>query len=91
MDENEIMTVMEEMIRQLFAKVIDVELDAKFPRMTYQEAVSRYGIDRPDLRIPLELVDIADDMKDVDFKVFSAPANDPKGRVVAMRVPTREI
>jgi aspartyl-tRNA synthetase len=87
MDENEIMEVMEEMIRQLFSKVINVELDAKFPRMTHQEAVSRYGIDRPDLRIPLELVDIADDMKAVDFKVFSAPANDPLGRVVAMRVP----
>jgi aspartyl-tRNA synthetase len=87
MDENEIMNVMEEMIRQLFDKVIDVKLDAVFPRMTHQEAISRYGIDRPDLRIPLELVDIADDMKDVDFKVFSAPANDPKGRVVAMRVP----
>lgn len=87
MDENEIMTVMEEMIRQLFAKVINVELDAKFPRMSYQEAVSRFGVDRPDLRISLELVDIADDMKNVDFKVFSAPANDPKGRVVAMRVP----
>jgi aspartyl-tRNA synthetase len=87
MNENEIMTVMEEMIRQLFAKVINVELDAQFPRMSYQEAVSRFGVDRPDLRIPLELVDIADDMKSVDFKVFSAPANDPKGRVVAMRVP----
>ena len=87
MDENEIMEIMEEMIRQLFAKVIDVELDAQFPRISYQEAISRYGIDRPDLRIPLELVDIADDMKTVDFKVFSAPANDPKGRVVAMRVP----
>ncbi|MEI7997430.1 MAG: aspartate--tRNA ligase [Methylococcaceae bacterium] len=87
MDENEIMEVMEEMIRQLFAKVIDVELDAKFPRISYQEALSRYGIDRPDLRIPLELVDIAEDMKAVDFKVFSVPANDPKGRVVAMRVP----
>ncbi len=87
MNEDEIMTIMEEMIRQLFAKVINVELDAKFPRMSYQEAVSKYGIDRPDLRIPLELVDIADDMKAVDFKVFSAPANDPKGRVVAMRVP----
>ncbi|MDA1343615.1 MAG: aspartate--tRNA ligase [Proteobacteria bacterium] len=87
MNEDEIMSVMEEMIRQLFAKVINVELDAKFPRMSYQEAVSKYGIDRPDLRIPLELVDIADDMKDVDFKVFSAPANDPKGRVVALRIP----
>jgi aspartyl-tRNA synthetase len=87
MDENEIMHIMEEMIRQLFIKVIGVNLGDKFPRMTHQEAVSRYGIDRPDLRIPMELVDIADDMKDVDFKVFSAPANDPKGRVVAMRVP----
>jgi aspartyl-tRNA synthetase len=87
MNEDEIMTIMEEMIRQLFAKVINVDLDAKFPRMSYQEAVSKYGIDRPDLRIPLELADIADDMKVVDFKVFSAPANDPKGRVVAMRVP----
>jgi aspartyl-tRNA synthetase len=87
MDENEIMHVMEEMIRQLFAKVIGVNLGAKFPRMTYQEAISRYGIDRPDLRIPLELVDIAEDMKEVDFKVFSAPANDPQGRVVAMRLP----
>lgn len=87
MNEDEIMEVMEEMIRQLFAKIIDVQLDAKFPRMTYQEAISRYGIDRPDLRIPLELVDIAEDMQHVDFKVFSAPANDPKGRVVAMRIP----
>jgi aspartyl-tRNA synthetase len=87
MTEDEIMTIMEEMIRQLFAKVINVALDAEFPRISYQEAISKYGIDRPDLRIPLELVDIADDMKAVDFKVFSAPANDPKGRVVALRVP----
>ncbi len=87
MTEDEIMAIMEEMIRQLFAKVINVGLDAVFPRMTYREAVSRFGVDRPDLRIPLELVDVADDLKDVDFKVFSGPANDPKGRVVAMRVP----
>lgn len=87
MDEHEIMHVMEEMIRQLFIKVIGVNLGDKFPCMTHQEAISRYGIDRPDLRIPLELVDIAEDMKNVDFQVFSAPANDPKGRVVAMRVP----
>ncbi|TRX00460.1 aspartate--tRNA ligase [Candidatus Methylobacter oryzae] len=87
MDENEIMHVMEEMIRQLFIKVVGVNLGDKFPRMTHKEAISRYGIDRPDLRIPLELVDIAEDMKNVDFQVFSAPANDPKGRVVAMRVP----
>jgi aspartyl-tRNA synthetase len=87
MDENEIMHIMEEMIRQLFQKVIGVNLGAYFPRMTHQEAISKYGIDRPDLRIPLELVDIAEDMKHVDFKVFSAPANDPQGRVVAMRLP----
>jgi aspartyl-tRNA synthetase len=87
MDENEIMHIMEEMIRQLFQKVIGVNLGAHFPRMTHQEAISKYGIDRPDLRIPLELVDIAEDMKNVDFKVFSAPANDPQGRVVAMRLP----
>ena len=87
MNENEIMNVMEEMIRQLFDKVINVQLDSVFPRMTYAESMSRFGVDRPDLRIPLELVDIGEDMKAVDFKVFSAPANDPKGRVVAMRVP----
>jgi aspartyl-tRNA synthetase len=87
MTEDEIMNIMEEMIRQLFAKVINVKLDDVFPRMTYQESMSRFGVDRPDLRIPLELVDIADEMKDVDFKVFSGPANDPKGRVVALRLP----
>ncbi|WP_027158296.1 aspartate--tRNA ligase [Methylobacter luteus] len=87
MDENEIMEIMEEMIRQLFAEIINVQLDATFSRMTYQEAMSRFGVDRPDLRIPLELVDIADEMKAVDFKVFSGPANDPNGRVVAMRLP----
>ena len=87
MNENEIMNVMEEMIRQLFDKVINVQLDSVFPRMTYAESMSRFGVDRPDLRIPLELVDIGEDMKAVDFNVFSAPANDSKGRVVAMRVP----
>ena len=87
MTEDDIMDIMEEMIRQLFANIINVELDAVFPRMTYQEAIARFGIDRPDLRIPLELVDIAEYMKEVDFKVFSGPAFDPQGRVVAMRVP----
>ena len=87
MTENQIMNIMEEMIRQLFAKVINVELDAIFPRMTYAESMSRFGVDRPDLRIPLELVDIGDFMKDVEFKVFSSAANDEKSRVVAMRVP----
>ncbi len=87
MNEDEIMALMEEMIRQLFKEVLNVELDAEFPVMSYQEAMSRYGSDRPDLRIPLELVDIADEMKDVDFKVFSGPANDADGRVVALRLP----
>ena len=87
MTENQIMNIMEEMIRQLFAKVINVELDVVFPRMTYAESMSRFGVDRPDLRIPLELVDIGDFMKDVEFKVFSSAANDEKSRVVAMRVP----
>ena len=87
MNEDEIMALMEEMISQLFKEVLDVELDAEFPVMSYQEAMSRYGSDRPDLRIPLELVDIADEMKDVDFKVFSGPANDADGRVVALRLP----
>ena len=67
--------------------IIDVDLGNKFPVMSYAEAMRRYGSDRPDLRIPLELVDIADEMREVDFKVFSGPANDPHGRVVAMRVP----
>lgn len=91
MTEDEIMVITEEMIRQLFKQVINVDLGDEFPRMTYSEAMSRFGIDRPDLRIPLELVDIAEFMKEVDFKVFSAPANDPKGRVVALRVPNADL
>ncbi|MFZ2725235.1 MAG: aspartate--tRNA ligase [Methylococcaceae bacterium] len=91
MTEDEIMVITEEMIRQLFKQVINVDLGDQFPRMTYAEAMSRFGIDRPDLRIPLELVDIAEFMKEVDFKVFSAPANDPKGRVVALRVPNADL
>jgi len=87
MSEENIMEVMEEMIRQLFSEIIDVDLGNKFPIMTYQEAMQRYGSDKPDLRIPLELVDIADEMKNVDFKVFSGPANDEKGRVVALKIP----
>ncbi len=87
MNEDEIMTVMENMIRQLFKDIIGVNLDKQFPHMTYQEAMSRFGSDKPDLRIPLELVDIAEEMKEVEFKVFSGPANDSKGRVVALRIP----
>jgi len=87
MNEDKIMAVMEDMMRGLFKDVIDVDLGDSFPQMTYAEAMSRFGSDKPDLRIPLELVDIADEMKGVDFKVFSGPANDPKGRVAALRVP----
>ncbi|WP_426992788.1 aspartate--tRNA ligase [Methylomonas sp. CM2] len=87
MNEEDIMAVMEEMIRRLFKDIINVDLGDPFPVMTYEEAMRRYGSDRPDLRIPLELVDIADEMKNVEFKVFSGPANDPNGRVVAMKLP----
>ncbi|MBI5462601.1 MAG: aspartate--tRNA ligase [Gammaproteobacteria bacterium] len=87
LNEDEIMGLMEEMIRELFAQVLDVTLPTPFPRMTYAEAMRRYGVDKPDLRIPLELVDVADLMQDVEFKVFAAPAKDPKGRVTALRLP----
>jgi len=85
LDEDQIMSISENMIRGVFKQHLDVELPA-FPRMTYEEAIRRFGIDRPDLRIPLELVDIADLMKDVEFKVFNAPANDPASRVVVLKV-----
>ena len=86
MDEEQIMTIMEEMISHVFRSHLDTELE-EFPRMTHAEAMTRYGSDKPDLRIDLELVDIADLMKEVDFKVFSVPANDSESRVVALRVP----
>ncbi|MCW8845911.1 MAG: aspartate--tRNA ligase, partial [Gammaproteobacteria bacterium] len=87
MSEEQIMQVMENMIRSLFKEVLDVDLPDPFPRMTWQESVDRFGVDRPDLRNPLELVDVGDLLKDADFKVFSGPANDPEGRVVALKVP----
>ncbi len=86
-DETALTGMMEAMIRQLFREVLGVLLPEPFPRMSYQEAIRRFGSDRPDLRIPLELVDVADLMKDVDFKVFAGPARDPHGRVVALRLP----
>ena len=79
-DEEEIMSITENMIRDLFANVLEVPLPNPFPRMTHEEAMLRYGSDKPDLRIDMELVDINDIMKDVDFKVFSGPANDENGR-----------
>lgn len=86
MDEEQIMTTMEGMISGVFKKHLGIDL-GEFPRMPFSEAMNRYGSDKPDLRIDLELVDIADLMKDVDFKVFSGPANDAESRVVALRVP----
>jgi aspartyl-tRNA synthetase len=86
MTEDQVMATMESMIRGLFREVGGIELPA-LPRMTYAEAIARYGIDRPDLSIPLELVEVADLMQGVDFKVFAGPAADPDGRVAALRVP----
>src|SRR4030095_1540419 len=85
-DERDIMSLTEGMVRNLFADVLRVELP-EFPVLSFDEAMRRYASDKPDLRNPLELVDIADLMKSVEFKVFNAPANDPKGRVVALRTP----
>jgi aspartyl-tRNA synthetase len=87
MNENDIMVLMETMVRELFQEVLDVSLPDPFPRMSYAESMQRFGTDRPDLRIPLELVDLGDLMQDVEFKVFAGPANDPNGRVAALRVP----
>ncbi|MES9970339.1 MAG: aspartate--tRNA ligase [Candidatus Thiodiazotropha sp.] len=87
LDEDEIIQINEEMIRQLYKEILDVDLVHPFPRMSYDEAMERYGSDRPDLRVPLELVDLRDLMKEVEFKVFSGPAKDPNGRVAALKVP----
>ncbi len=86
MDEDAIMQITEQMIREVFKKHINVDLPT-CPRMTYHDAIRRFGIDRPDLRIPMEMVDIADLMQAVEFKVFNGPANDPKSRVVVLKVP----
>jgi aspartyl-tRNA synthetase len=87
LNEFEIQAIMEEMIRGLFKTISNVDLPKTFQRMTYAEAMSRYGSDKPDLRIPLELVDVGDLMSSVEFKVFAEPAKDPNGRVAALRVP----
>ncbi|MBB6094940.1 aspartyl-tRNA synthetase [Povalibacter uvarum] len=87
MNEAEITGLMEKLARYLFKAAINVDLPDPFPRMTYEEAMRRYGSDKPDLRIPLELVDIADLVKDCEFKVFAGPASSADGRVAALRVP----
>lgn len=86
LDAEGVMAITEGMIRDLFSKMLNVDL-GDFPRMTYAEAMQRYGSDKPDLRNPLELVDVADLVKAVEFKVFSGPANDDNGRVAVIRVP----
>jgi aspartyl-tRNA synthetase len=86
-EEKDVQDFVEELIRHVFREVQGVELDATFPRMTWAEAMRRFGSDKPDLRIALELVDIADAVKHIEFKVFAEPANDAAGRVVALRVP----
>jgi aspartyl-tRNA synthetase len=85
-DEEDIMSTTETMITQIFAEHMGVKFQS-FPRMTYAEAVDRFGSDKPDLRIPLELVEIKDLLKDIEFKVFAGPANDPACRVTALKVP----
>lgn len=85
-DEAAMMSITEGLMRQVFQELLEVSLP-EFPRMSWAEAMRRFGSDKPDLRIPLELVDVADLMADVDFKVFSGPASDPRGRVAALRVP----
>ncbi len=87
LSQDEIMALMESLIRFLFKSVVDVELPNPFPRLSYAEAMRRYASDKPDLRNSLELVDVADLVADCDFKVFAGPAKDPNGRVAALRVP----
>jgi aspartyl-tRNA synthetase len=84
-DEQDIMSITETMIKALFASVLEVDL-GEFPRMTYADAMERFGSDKPDLRIPYELVSVDDLMQQVDFKVFRAPADDPEGRVAALKI-----
>jgi aspartyl-tRNA synthetase len=86
-DEDDVMGMMENLLRSLFKKVMKVSLPKNFVRITYAEAMRRFGSDKPDLRIPLELVDLSDLMTDVEFKVFSGPAKDKDGRVAAICVP----
>jgi aspartyl-tRNA synthetase len=87
LSQEDIMQLIERMLRQVFDEVLGVALPDPFPRMSYADAMRRYGSDRPDLRITLELTEVSDLLANVDFKVFSGPAGDPKGRVAALRVP----
>lgn len=86
-DEMDVQLLHEQLITDLFASLLHVSLPKPFPRLSYNEAMQRYGSDKPDLRIPYELVDIADLVQDIDFKVFSQPAQDKQGRVAVLRIP----
>ncbi len=86
-EESDVQAIAEGMLRSVFRAVLGVELPGPFPRMSWHEAMRRFGSDKPDLRIPLELVTICDQVRAVEFKVFSEPANDPGARVAALRVP----
>ncbi|MDH3747470.1 MAG: aspartate--tRNA ligase [Gammaproteobacteria bacterium] len=86
-DEDVVMSTMEGLVRQLFKETLDAELPNPFPRMTHAEAMNRFGSDKPDLRIGLELIEVADLLGDVEFKVFAGPAKDPEGRVAALCLP----
>ena len=85
--QDEIMALMEALVRHFFKEVLDTELPNPLPRLTFAEALRRYGSDKPDLRIPLELVDVADLVRECDFKVFAGPAKEAHGRVAALKVP----
>jgi aspartyl-tRNA synthetase len=87
MDETAIMEMMETMIRSLFTELLGADIDAAFPQISHADAMERYGSDKPDLRISMELKTVSDLLEDVEFKVFSGPANDPDGRVAALCVP----
>jgi aspartyl-tRNA synthetase len=87
MSEQEIMLLMEELLRHCFRAVLEVELPNPFPRMSYAEAMERFGSDKPDLRNPLELTEVGDLFRGVEFKVFAAPAEDPASRIAALRLP----
>jgi aspartyl-tRNA synthetase len=87
MDEQEIRDLFEDMIRKVFKSALNADLHSQFPVMAYSEAMHRFGSDKPDMRVKLEFTELTDIMKDVDFKVFSGPANSDNGRVVGLRVP----
>ncbi|MBT7120467.1 MAG: aspartate--tRNA ligase [Nitrosomonadales bacterium] len=86
-NENEIMEINEGMIRQMFLDTMDIKLPSTFPQLTYAEAMDKYGSDKPDLRVTLELVDLTEELKKVEFKVFSSAANMAGGRVAALKIP----